>query len=144
MAAKAALTDRQHGTCKSHGAIFEHTSEPQERATDDEEIGNYCNSCAGFTATALATSVGNARLTVHSPKHVGKYWVGSASLVAPKAEALQLQVCIQSNGKTVKSSCKYVHGHKAALAATTKKTTASAVRTWAWVDVAGHTITARS
>jgi len=95
-------------------------------------------------AAALATSVGNARLTVRSPKHVGKYWVGSASLVAPKAEALQLQVCIQSNGKTVKKSCKYVHGNKAALAATTKKTTASAVRTWAWADVAGHTITARS
>jgi len=95
-------------------------------------------------AAALARSVGNARLTVHSPKHVGNAWVGSASLVAPSAEALQLQVCIQSNGRTIKSSCKYVHGHKAALAAATKKTTASAVRTWTWADVAGHTITAVS
>jgi len=103
-------------------------------------------------AAALATSVGNARLTVHSPKHVGKAWVGSASLVAPSAEALKLQVCIQSNTgtttkpswHTIKSSCKYVHGHKAALAATTKKTTGSAVRTWAWADVAGHTTTAVS
>jgi hypothetical protein len=95
-------------------------------------------------AAALATSVGNARLTVHSPKHIGKYWIGSASLVAPKAEALQLQVCIQSNSKTVKSSCTYVHGNKAALAAATKKTQASSVRTWGWADVAGHTITAVS
>jgi len=92
-------------------------------------------------AAALAKSVGNARLTVHSPKHVGNAWVGSASLVATSSEALQLQVCIQSNKQTIKSSCKYVHGHKAALAATTKKTTGSALRTWAWADVAGHTIT---
>jgi hypothetical protein len=95
-------------------------------------------------AVALATSVGNARLTVHTPKHVGKYWVGAASLAAPKAEALQLAVCIQSNGKTIKSSCSYVHGHKAALAAATKKTQASAARTWGWADAAGHMVTAVS
>jgi len=95
-------------------------------------------------AAALAKGVGNARLTVHSPKHVGTAWVGSASLVAPSAEALQLQVCIESNGRTIKSSCSYARGHKAALAATTKKTTGSAVRTWAWADVAGHTTTAVS
>jgi len=95
-------------------------------------------------AAALATSVGNAKLTVHSPKHVGNAWAGSASLVAPSAETLGLQVCIQSNKKTIQSSCKYVHGNKAALSATTKNTTASAVRTWAWAYVAGHTITAVS
>lgn len=92
-------------------------------------------------ATALASSVGNAKLTVHSPKHVGKTWVGSASLVAPSAEALQLQVCIQSNDRTIKSTCSYAHGQKAALAVTTKKTSAAGLRTWAWADVAGHTTT---
>jgi hypothetical protein len=95
-------------------------------------------------AAALAKSVGNARLTVHSPKHVGNAWVGSASLVAPSVEALQLQVCIMSNGRTIRQSCRYVHGHKAALAAVTNKTSASAVRTWAWADVANRTITAVS
>jgi len=100
-------------------------------------------------AAALATTVGNARLTIHSPKHVGKYWVGSASLVAPSAEALQLQACIQSKEgtkwRTIQSSCRYAHGRKAILAVTTKRTTStSGVRTWAWADVVGRTITALS
>ena len=100
-------------------------------------------------AVALATSVGNAQLTVHGPKHAGNAWVGSASVKTPSAETLQLQVCIQSNGRTVKASCHYVHSHASLLAATTHKTSASAVRTWAWAYVGasyvgGHTITAVS
>jgi hypothetical protein len=93
-------------------------------------------------AAALATNIGNARLTVHSPKHVGNAWVGSASLVAPSAETLQLQVCIQSKvgttWGTIPASCRYVNGHKASLATATKKTSTSAsvVRTWAWAEVA--------
>ena len=105
---------------------------------------------AAALANTVAKNVGNARLSVSSPHHVGNAWVGSASLKAPSAEALQLQVCIQSNGRTVKASCHYVHSsHASLLAATTHKTSASAVRTWAWAYVGasyvgGHTTTAVS
>ncbi len=95
-------------------------------------------------AAALAKPVGNATLTVTKPHKVGGEWVGSAALKAPSKEALQLQVCIESNGKTVKQSCLYVHSHTSALAAVTHKTHASSPRTWAWADVAGHTTTAVS
>ena len=104
---------------------------------------------AAALASTVAKNVGNARLSVSSPHHVGNASVGSASLKAPSAETLQLQVCIQSNGRTVKASCHYVHSHASLLATTTHKTSASAVRTWAWAYVGasyvgGHTATAVS
>jgi len=100
-------------------------------------------------AAAMAKNVANARLTVHAPIHVGKAWVGSAGVAASKAEALQLQVCIESHAKnvwaTIQSSCSTVRAsRKAALVAKTKLTQASNVRTWAWVDVDGTTSTAVS
>jgi len=69
---------------------------------------------------------------------------GSATLKASKAEALQLQVCLQSKKKTIKGSCITVHGTVKALAATSKKAKGSSLRTWAWADVAGKTTTAVS
>jgi len=95
-------------------------------------------------AAALATNVGNAKLTVHNPTHVGSGWVGTASLTTSKAEALELQVCIESNGRTVKQSCRVVHHTAAAVVGRTSVTHASNVRTWAWADVGAHTITAVS
>jgi hypothetical protein len=96
-------------------------------------------------AAALATAVGNATLTVHSPKKLAhKEWTGSATLKASKAEALQLQVCLQSKKKTIKGSCTTVHGTVKALAAASKKAKGSSLRTWAWADVDGKTTTAVS
>jgi hypothetical protein len=96
-------------------------------------------------AAALAKTVGNGTLTVKSPHKVKNDWVGSAGLKAASDEVLQLQVCIQSNGHTVKASCttkKVQHGKVLALA--TRPASASGPRTWAWAYVAGHTGTAVS
>ncbi|HYB29387.1 MAG TPA: hypothetical protein VEF89_22440 [Solirubrobacteraceae bacterium] len=94
---------------------------------------------------ALANAVGNATLTVNAPKkHANKEWTGSATLKASKAEALQLEVCLQSNKKTVAASCTKVHGTVKALAATSKEAKGSSLRTWAWADVDGKTSTAVS
>jgi hypothetical protein len=96
-------------------------------------------------AAALATAVGNATLAVKGPKKLAKKeWIGAATLKASKAEALQLQVCLQSKKKTIKGSCTTVHGTVKALAATSKKAKGSSLRTWAWADVAGKTTTAVS
>jgi len=94
---------------------------------------------------ALATAVGNATLTVNAPKkHANKEWTGSAKLKASKAEALQLEVCLQSNKKTIKASCTKAHGTVKTLTATSKAARGSSVRTWAWADVNGKTSTAVS
>jgi len=96
-------------------------------------------------AAALATVVGNATLTAKAPKKLqNKEWIGSATLKASKAEALQLQVCLQSNKKTIKGSCITVHGTVKALAATSKQAKGSSLRTWAWADVDGTTTAAVS
>ncbi len=95
-------------------------------------------------AAALAKSVGNAKLTVHSPTKVKSAWVGSAALATSKAEQLELQVCLQSSGKTITSSCNVAKGKKAVLVTKSKAEKASNERTWAWADVAGHTTTAVS
>jgi len=93
-------------------------------------------------AAALATAVGNATLTVSAPKkHANKESTGSARLKASKAEALQLEVCLQSNKKTIQASCVKVHGTGKSLAATSKEAKGSSLRTWAWADVNGKTST---
>ena len=49
IAPKAALTDRQHETCKPHGAIFEHSLRHGSKTTDEKTIPNYFTSRAGST-----------------------------------------------------------------------------------------------
>ena len=96
-------------------------------------------------AAALANAVGNATLTVHAPKKLAnKEWAGSATLKASKAEALQLQVCLQSEKKTIQASCATVRRTVKTLAATSKEAKGSSLRTWAWADVGGKTTTAVS
>jgi hypothetical protein len=96
-------------------------------------------------ATALATTVGNATLTTNGPKKLAhKEWTGSAKLKASKAEALRLQVCLQSKKKTIKASWTTVHGTVKTLTTTSKKAKGSSLRTWAWADVDGKTTIAVS
>ncbi len=64
-------------------------------------------------ATALANTVGNATPTVHGPKKLAnKEWTASATLKASKAEALQLQVCLQSKKKTIQASLHHGAQHR--------------------------------